>query len=135
MLSCYPNTKNKNLIYFSLVRCQFLCLFQGLPTFLQPLLSSITKSVRSRLIWFGGILAGIGILQFMIPVPGTGAVVHGNLSLFSVFSVVSFSTTHFSKNFLLSLLKILNMATKSLRTEPQKRLHSLDALRGFEVYV
>ncbi len=107
----------------------------GIAYFFAATVVIYTKSVRSRLIWFGGILAGIGILQFMIPVPGTGAVVHGNLSLFSVFSVVSFSTTHFSKNFLLSLLKILNMATKSLRTEPQKRLHSLDALRGFEVYV
>ena len=26
------------------------------------------------------------------------------------------------------------MTTKSLRTEPQKRLHSLDALRGFDMF-
>jgi predicted acyltransferase len=31
------------------------------------------KSFRSRIIWLTGILAGIGILQLLIPVPGVGA--------------------------------------------------------------
>nr|MBD3622286.1 DUF5009 domain-containing protein [Sunxiuqinia sp.] len=31
------------------------------------------RSFRSRLIWLGGILTGIGIIQLLIPVPGVGA--------------------------------------------------------------
>ena len=45
----------------------------GIAYFFAATIVIYTKSVRSRLIWFGSILAGIGILQLLIPVPGIGA--------------------------------------------------------------
>ncbi len=45
----------------------------GIAYFLAAIIVIYTKSVRSRLIWFAGILTGIGIIQLLIPVPGIGA--------------------------------------------------------------
>lgn len=45
----------------------------GMGYFFAALIVIYFQSFRSRLIWLGGILAGIGIIQLLIPVPGTGA--------------------------------------------------------------
>ncbi|NCB07806.1 MAG: DUF5009 domain-containing protein [Bacteroidia bacterium] len=45
----------------------------GIAYFFASLIVIYFKSFRSRLIWIGGILAGIAIIQLLIPVPGVGA--------------------------------------------------------------
>ncbi len=45
----------------------------GVGYFFAALIVIYFKSFRSRLIWLGGILAGIGVIQLLIPVPGAGA--------------------------------------------------------------
>lgn len=45
----------------------------GVGYFFATLIVIYFESFRSRLIWLGGILAGIGIIQLLIPVPGFGA--------------------------------------------------------------
>ncbi|QGY46273.1 DUF5009 domain-containing protein [Maribellus comscasis] len=45
----------------------------GIAYFFASLIVIYFESFKSRLIWLGGILAGIGIIQLLIPVPGFGA--------------------------------------------------------------
>jgi predicted acyltransferase len=45
----------------------------GLAYLFAALIVIYTKSFKQRLYWLGGILAGIGIIQLLIPVPGIGA--------------------------------------------------------------
>jgi len=45
----------------------------GLGYMFAALIVIYTKSFKSTLYWLGGILAGIGILQLLVPVPGVGA--------------------------------------------------------------
>jgi predicted acyltransferase len=45
----------------------------GIAYFFAAVIVIYFQSVRSRLIWLGGILAGVGILQLLVPVPGFGA--------------------------------------------------------------
>ncbi len=45
----------------------------GIAYFFSALIVIYYQSFRSRLIWLGGILTGIGIVQLFIPVPGFGA--------------------------------------------------------------
>lgn len=45
----------------------------GIAYFFTAVIVIYFQSVRNRLIWLGGILAGVGILQLLVPVPGFGA--------------------------------------------------------------
>lgn len=45
----------------------------GIAYFFAAVIVIYFRSVRSRLIWLGGILAGVGLLQLLVPVPGFGA--------------------------------------------------------------
>ncbi len=45
----------------------------GIAYFFAAVIVIYFQSVRNRLIWLGGILAGVGILQLLVPVPGFGA--------------------------------------------------------------
>ncbi|HAH25761.1 MAG TPA: DUF5009 domain-containing protein [Prolixibacteraceae bacterium] len=45
----------------------------GIAYFFASLINIYCKSFKNRLYWLGGILAGIGIIQLLVPVPGIGA--------------------------------------------------------------
>lgn len=45
----------------------------GIAYMFAALIVIYTKSFKERLYWLGGILAGIGIIQLLVPVPGVGA--------------------------------------------------------------
>ena len=45
----------------------------GLGYTFAALINIYTKTLKQKMIWLGGILAGIGILQLLVPVPGIGA--------------------------------------------------------------
>lgn len=45
----------------------------GTAYFFAAMIVIYTKSLKQRLYWLGGILAGIGIVQLLVPVPGFGA--------------------------------------------------------------
>jgi predicted acyltransferase len=45
----------------------------GIAYFFAALINIYSKSLKERLYWLGGILAGIAILQLLVPVPGFGA--------------------------------------------------------------
>ncbi|MDD4425024.1 MAG: DUF5009 domain-containing protein, partial [Mariniphaga sp.] len=44
----------------------------GIAYFFAALIVIYFPAVRSRLIWLGGILTGVGIIQLLVPVPGFG---------------------------------------------------------------